>query len=60
VTPVEAAYAALGAQDWGTYRKAMRLRCPWCKAHAGKPCTTMGIVLTQGAKVHPRRIEAAS
>jgi hypothetical protein len=60
VTPVEAAYAALSPRDWTVYRKAMRVRCPWCKAPAGKACTTMGLVLTLGHKVHPRRVEAAS
>jgi hypothetical protein len=59
VTPVEAAYAALGPRDWGAFRSAMRVRCPWCKAQAGKACTTMGIPLVKGDRVHHARTAAA-
>ena len=59
MTGVEAAYAALGARDWGTFRAAMRVKCPWCKAQAGKRCTTMGIVLALGDRIHPARVKAA-
>lgn len=59
MTPIEAAYAALGPGNWDTYRKAMRVRCPWCKALAGKPCTTMGIPLVKGDRVHHARAAAA-
>ena len=56
---IEAAYAALGPRDWDTFRAAMRVRCPWCKAQPGKHCTTMGVVLTLGERVHPARVKAA-
>lgn len=59
MTPVEAAYAALGPRDWGTFRAAMRVRCPWCKAQPGKACTTMGIPLVKGDRVHHARTAAA-
>jgi len=59
VTPIEAAYAALGPQDWSVFRAAMRVKCPWCRAQAGKPCTTMGIPLVKGDRVHPARTAAA-
>lgn len=60
MTPVEAAYAALGPRDWGTFRAAMRIRCPWCKAQPGKHCTVQGIRLTEGDRVHPARVEAST
>lgn len=55
---IEAAYAALGPRDWDTFRAAMQVKCPWCRAQPGKPCTTMGIVLALGDRVHPARVKA--
>ena len=59
MTGIEAAYAALGPRDWGVFRAAMRVRCPWCKAQAGRACTTMGIPLVKGDRVHHARTAAA-
>lgn len=55
MTPVEAAYAALGHRDWAAYRDAMSRPCPWCRAEAHRPCTTMGLRLTHGDRIHPAR-----
>ncbi len=57
---VEAAYAALDSnRDWGVFRAAMRLRCPWCKAHPGHHCHSGGIPLALGTRVHPARMALA-
>jgi hypothetical protein len=55
VTGVEAAYAALGARDWDVYREAMTRQCPWCRAKARQPCTTLGLPLMKGERIHPSR-----
>ena len=54
---IDAAYAVLGGdRDWGVFRAAMRVRCPWCRAQPGTACTSIGYALTQGDRVHPARM----
>ncbi len=57
----EVAYQALDPnRDWGMFRAAMRLRCPWCKARAGHACHSGGIPLALGTRVHPARMSLAA
>jgi hypothetical protein len=60
VTP-DAAYKALDPnRDWVMFRAAMRLRCPWCKAHPGHHCHSGGVPLALGSRVHPSRMALAA
>lgn len=42
-------------RDWDTYRAAMRITCPWCKARPHHPCHTNGAPLRYGDRIHPSR-----
>ena len=56
----EAAFRALDpTRDWTTYKAAMAVRCPWCRAHPGSACRSYGTPLQLGHKVHPSRVDAS-
>lgn len=50
------AFRALDPErDWDTYRAAMKVKCPWCKADPFRPCVTEGAPLRHGDRIHPAR-----
>lgn len=56
VSSAREAFLALDAnKDWDLYLAVMKVPCPWCKARCFAPCTSDGIPLAKGSRLHPSR-----